>query len=213
MDFWGPTRDATSNGNRYIITCTDHLSKFVVAKAVPTATASETAKFLVEDVIFRYGHIPKHILTDQGLHFNNQLMQAITNDIGINHIFSTAYHPQTNGIVERFNATIKPQLCKLQDLKLNNWDEYLLPTIYAYNIGQHRITKYSPYQLLYGKDPVLPFDKPQSMVQFARSNDYYNQFRGYRSFLIHQTQEHIRQQQQYNVTISIVRTFNIKSSN
>ncbi|CAF0993732.1 unnamed protein product [Didymodactylos carnosus] len=176
MDFWGPTRDAASNGNRYIITCTDHLSKCVVTKAVPTVTASEAAKFLVEDVIFRYGHIPKHILTDQGLHFNNQLMQAITNDIGINHIFSTAN--------------------KWNHLKLNNWNEYLLPTIYAYNIGQHRTTKYSPYQLLYGKDPVLPFDKPQSMVQFARSNHYYNQFRGYRSFLIHQTQEHIRQQQQ-----------------
>ncbi|CAF1653397.1 unnamed protein product, partial [Didymodactylos carnosus] len=61
---------------------------------------------------------------------------------------------------------------------------------------QHRTTKYSPYQLLYGKDPVLPFDIPQSMVQFARSNDYYNQFRGYRFFLIQQTQERIRQQQQ-----------------
>ncbi|CAF1187984.1 unnamed protein product [Didymodactylos carnosus] len=96
------------------------LSKFVVAKAVPIATASEAAKLLVEDVIFKYDHIPEQILTDQGLHFNNELMQAITNDIEINPIFSTAYHPQTNGIVERFNTTIKPQLCKLQDLNLNN---------------------------------------------------------------------------------------------
>jgi transposase InsO family protein len=196
VDFWGPTRESTINGNRYIITCTDHLSKFVIAKAVPAATASEAAKFLVEDVIFRYGHIPKHILTDQGLHFNNKLIHVITNDIGINHIFSTAYHPQTNGIVERFNATIKSQLCKLQDSNQNNWDQYLLPTIYAYNVGRHRATKHSPYQLLYGRDPVLPFDKPQPMIQFGRSDDYYNQFRKYRSIIIQQVQKNIQQQQQ-----------------
>ncbi|CAF4174508.1 unnamed protein product, partial [Rotaria sordida] len=196
IDFWGPTREATSIGNRYIITCTDHLSKFVIAKAIPTASASEAAKFLVEDVIFKYGHIPKHILTDQGSHFNNYLMQAITKDIGINRILSTPFHPQTNGTIERFNATIKTQLCKLQGLNRNNWDQYLPPTIYAYNIGQYRTTKYSPYQLLYGKHPTLPFSQPQSMLQFIRSNDYYNQFRRYRSFIIQQVRKNIQQQQQ-----------------
>ncbi|CAF3637281.1 unnamed protein product [Rotaria sp. Silwood1] len=196
VDFWGPTHDATSNGNRYIITCTDHLSKFVIAKAVPIASASEAAKFLVEDVIFKYGHIPKHILTDQGSHFNNYLMQAITKDIGINHILSTPFHPQTNGTIERFNATIKAQLCKLQDLNRTDWDQYLSPTIYAYNIGQHRTTKYDPYQLLYGKHPTLPFAQPQPMLQFMRSNDYYNQFRKYRSFIIQQARRNIQQQQQ-----------------
>ena len=198
IDFWGPTRGATSNGNRYIITCTDHLSKFVIAKAIPTASASEAAIFLVEDVIFKYGHVPKHILTDQGSHFCSHLMQAITKDIGINHIFSTAFHPQTNGIVERFNATIKSQLCKLQGLNRNNWDEYLLLTVYAYNIGQHRTTKYSPYQLVYGRDPTLPFAKPQPMVQFVRSNDYYNRFRRCRALVIQQVRKNIEQQQQLN---------------
>jgi transposase InsO family protein len=120
MDFWGPTHEFTSNSNRYIITCTDHLSKSVIAKTIPSATASKAAKFDVEDVIFRYGHIPKQTLTDHGFHFQNHLMQAITNAIGINHIFSTAFHPQTNGTVERLNATIKCQLCKLQDVNRND---------------------------------------------------------------------------------------------
>ena len=125
-------------------------------------------------------------------------MKAITNDIGINHIFSTAYHPQTNGTIERFNATIKSQLCKLQDLNRNNWDQYLSATVYAYNIGQHRTTKYSPYQLLYGKTPILPFDKPQPMVQFAKPSDYYDQFRRYRALIIQQVRSNIQQQQQLN---------------
>ncbi|CAF4931240.1 unnamed protein product, partial [Rotaria sp. Silwood2] len=123
-------------------------------------------------------------------------MQAITNDIGINHIFSTPFHPQTNGTIERFHATIKTQLCKLQDLNHNNWDQYLSPTIYAYNIGQHRTTKYAPYQILYGKHPTLPLTQPQPMLQFIRSNDYYNQFRQYRIFIIQQARRSIQQQQQ-----------------
>ncbi|CAF1608040.1 unnamed protein product, partial [Rotaria magnacalcarata] len=101
-----------------------------------------------------------------------------------------------NGTIERFNATIKSQLCKLQDLNRNNWDQFLLSTIYAYNIGQHRTTKYSPYQLIYGKEPTLPFSTRQPMLQFKRSNDYYYHFRKYRSYIIDQVRNNIRQQQQ-----------------
>ncbi|CAF2749353.1 unnamed protein product [Rotaria sp. Silwood2] len=123
-------------------------------------------------------------------------MQAVTKDIGINHILSTPFRPQTNGTIERFNATIKTQLCKLQDLNRNNWDQYLSPTFYAYNIGQRRTTKYSPYQLLYGKYSTLPLAQSQYMLQFIRSNDYYNQLRQYRSFIIQQAHRNIQEQQQ-----------------
>jgi hypothetical protein len=92
--------------------------------------------------------------------------------------------------IERFNATLKSQLCKLQDLDRNNWDRYLLPTIYAYSVGQHRTTKYSPYEIVYGKDPALSFDKPQSIIRFLKPNEYYNRFR--------------RQQQQLNKQRQII---------
>ncbi|CAF2827797.1 unnamed protein product [Rotaria sp. Silwood2] len=70
------------------------------------------------------------------------------------------------------------------------------PTLEATSNGQHRTTKYAPYELLYGKHPTLPFSQPQPMLQFIRSNDYYNQFRKYRSFMIQQVRTNIQQQQQ-----------------
>ncbi|CAF4462918.1 unnamed protein product [Didymodactylos carnosus] len=56
--------------------------------------------------------------------------------LGTNHIKSTPYHPMTNGLVERFNATFHPQLSELYEKNLNNWDDYLPAVIYAYNTGK-----------------------------------------------------------------------------
>ncbi|CAM4856080.1 unnamed protein product [Rotaria socialis] len=86
-------------------------------------------------------------------------MDSMTELIGYNHIFSTVYHPQTNEMVERFNATFVPQLAKLQDREHNNWDEYLLPIGFAYNTEIHATTQYSPYQLQFRRQPHLPTDE------------------------------------------------------
>ncbi|CAF5083248.1 unnamed protein product, partial [Rotaria socialis] len=80
----------------------------------PDCTAQTTAQTIFTEYICRYG-VPMSILTDQGTHFKNQLMEPMARLIGYNHILSTVYHPQTNGMVERFNATFVPQLAKLQD--------------------------------------------------------------------------------------------------
>ena len=110
MDFWGPLQES-ENGNRYVIVLTDNLSKYVIAKAVPNNTAAVAAKFLINEFILIHG-APKRIITDNGVHFNNALMKSITTTMNIVHAFSASYHPQTNGQVERFNATFCTQLAK-----------------------------------------------------------------------------------------------------
>ncbi|CAF2065528.1 unnamed protein product, partial [Rotaria magnacalcarata] len=85
MDWWEPTTISLS-GNRYVLVITDRLSGYVVAKASPTNTAQDTARILMEEIILVHGS-PDTIITDQGTHFKNELLQAISNLIGCKHIF------------------------------------------------------------------------------------------------------------------------------
>ena len=114
-----------------------------------------TAQALFNEVSCKYG-IPSIILGNQGPHFHNQLMLNIQNLIGYNHIYSTPYHPQSNGVVEGFDSTFVTQISKLQGTQNNNWDKYLQAVVSAYNSGINKTTKYSPYELLYGRPPLLP---------------------------------------------------------
>ena len=92
----------TSKNNRYIVVVIDYLTKWPEARALPTAIADQVANFIYEDIICRHG-CPAKILSDRGTHFNNQVIQELTQKFEIKHHFSTPYHPQTNGLVERFN--------------------------------------------------------------------------------------------------------------
>ena len=173
IDYCGPFK-ITPEGNQYVLVITDHFSRFVSAIALPRCTAEITATTLFNEYFCRYG-IPGAIVSDQGSHFKNNLMANIQRLIGFNHIFSTAYHPQSNGIVERFNSTFVPQISKLHDNETNNWDVYLPAVVFAYNSGLHRSTQFSPYELIFGRPPRLPIHPPPSTFSFSIPNDYFNQ--------------------------------------
>ncbi|CAF1446903.1 unnamed protein product, partial [Didymodactylos carnosus] len=173
IDFTGPF-DRTPNDNRYVLSITDYFTRWVTAIALPNPSAQATAEAIFKDYICRYG-VPITILSDQGSHFRNELIQALESKIGINHIFSSVYHPQSNGLVERFNATFVPQLAKLQDRQKNNWDEFLDAVVFSYNTGKHHTTNYSPFELQFGRKPRLPADKPSSKLVLKKPNDYFEQ--------------------------------------
>ena len=198
IDYCGPFK-RTPRENQYVLIITDYFTRHVTAIALPNCTAETTAQALFNEYFCTYG-IPSVILSDQGSHFRNELMMNIQNLIGYHHIYSTAYHPQTNGIVERFNSTFVPQISKLQDTQANNWDEYLQAVVFAYNTGVHKTTKYSPYELLYGRSPRLPIDTPRTHFIFHKPNDYFEQLKKTLR-IYHQSARHnIIQQQQNNKT-------------
>ena len=174
IDYCGPFK-RTPRENLYVLCITDYFTRWITAVALPDCTAQTTAQAIFNEYICKYG-VPISILTDQGSHFNNKLMESMSLLIGYNHIFTTAYHPQSNGMIERFNGTFVPQLAKLQDRENDNWDEYLQPVVFAYNTGFHMSTQHSPFQLLYGREPRMPTDKTTNVV-FYKSIDYYNQLR------------------------------------
>ncbi|CAF3544285.1 unnamed protein product [Rotaria sp. Silwood1] len=191
IDYCGPFK-RTPRENQYVLCITDYFTRWITAVALPDCTAQTTAQAIFNEYICRYG-VPVSILTDQGTHFNNQLMESMAQLIGYNHILSTVYHPQSNGMVERFNATFVPQLAKLHDREHNNWDEYLQSVVFAYNTGIHAATNYSPFQLQFGHDPRMPTDATSNYV-FYKPSDYYNQLK--KSLRI--IQQHARNQSIYS---------------
>ena len=128
IDFVGPL-PLTTSGNKYIIVAMDYFTKWPEAKAVSNATAEQVAIFIYEDIICRHG-CPQRILSDRGTHFNNEMIAKLVDKFSMRHLLSTPYHPQTNGLVERFNRTLKESLAKLADE--DNWDKYIAPTLFAY---------------------------------------------------------------------------------
>ncbi|CAF3283177.1 unnamed protein product [Rotaria sp. Silwood2] len=157
-----------------ILIITDYLTKFVVAKAVANNTAPTAAQTFVEEFILKFW-VPNRLITDQGTHFNNDLMKNAAQLIGFTHIKSVPYHPQTNGQVERFNATFRPQLTKLYDENLNHWDEYLPAVVYAYNTGSHATTGYSPFQLMFERNPILLLAQQSTEFTLTKPNNYWPQ--------------------------------------
>ena len=71
---------------------------------------------------------------------------------------STPYHPQTNGLVERFNRTLGEALAKTAVQHLDEWDKYIAPVLFAYRTNKHSTTKFTPFYLLYGRQAQLPME-------------------------------------------------------
>lgn len=144
----------------------DYLTKWPEAKPVKEATAEETVKFIYEDIICRHG-CPEKILTDRGTHFNNLLVSLLMKKFEMKHLLSTPYHPQTNGLVERFNRTLIEGLSRTINNHVNDWDKYVAPVLFAYRTSKHSTTKITPFFLVYGRESRLPTDPNQKEETLA----------------------------------------------
>ncbi|GFU16812.1 hypothetical protein TNCV_923151 [Trichonephila clavipes] len=127
---------------------------------LPTAEVDEIAKFLLEEIVLRHG-APRVIITDRGAVFRSRLV-FLVDLCNIDHRFTTAYHPQTNGLTERFNKTLADMLSMYVDVEQKNWDEILPFVTFAYNTAKQETTGFTPFYLLHGREAettptMLPF--------------------------------------------------------
>ena len=128
IDLVGPL-PVTKNRYEYILTMVDMATTWAEATPLRKITADKVAEALF-DMFTRVG-FPKEIQSDRGQQFMSDLLHEFNTLSTIKHIFSTPYHPQTNGVVERFHSTLKNMLRKLAEESPSDWDKFLSAALFA----------------------------------------------------------------------------------
>ena len=139
----------TLTGKRYVVVAIDHFTKWIEARALETADAQNVASFIYDDIICRHG-IPNILTSDNGTEFVNELITTLTSVYKIQHIKSTAYHPQGNGQTERANQTLKNLLAKLIMEYKGDWSHYLSSVLFITRTSRQASTRFTPADLLHG---------------------------------------------------------------
>jgi Chromo (CHRromatin Organisation MOdifier) domain/Integrase zinc binding domain/Integrase core domain len=151
IDILGPLPKSVS-GNQFILVICDRFSKLVVTVPLKKITALTVAQAFCNHWVFVYGP-PLKLLSDNGSQFGARFFQSCCNHLGINQLFTTAYHPQCNGQVERFNRTILSLLRVFVGEDQDQWDRYSHALTYAYNCQVHTSTKFAPFDLILSRPP------------------------------------------------------------
>ena len=152
IDIVGPL-PISSMGNTYLLTIMDRFSGFPEAIPLSSITAEVSAKKLVETWIARYG-VPEVIITDQGRQFESVLFTRMCSILGVDKRRSTAYHPQTNGKIERWHRTLKECLRCIGD-RFADWEEALPLAMLSLRAAINE-QGYSPFEVLFGESICLP---------------------------------------------------------
>jgi hypothetical protein len=154
VDVIGPLPETLSR-NKYAVVFTCSLCRWVEAFAVPEQKEETIAQLLVEEIVCRFG-APKYLLSDRGANFLSALCSKVYELLQINKVTTTSYHPQANGIVERFNGTLVEMLSMFSSE--SDWDAYIPYVLSAYRSSYNSSTEETPYYMVFGRQMTLPVD-------------------------------------------------------
>ena len=161
----------TEKGHTAICVFQDRLSKMVhFAATNDTLDAVGYVNLFMENV-FRLHGLPRDIVSDRDPRLTADFSRELYASLGVQQRFSTAFHPQTDGQVERSNQVLECMLRHYVGPNLDDWDEHLALCEFAVNSAYHQAVKASPFQLLYGKNPRIPTSAapPASVVRDRKS--------------------------------------------
>ena len=154
FDVVGPL-PRTKSGYKYILTCMCYASKYPEAIPLKKVDAQSVAEAMVE--VFSRTGLPDEVLTDQGGVFMSALCKQMCELLQIKTLWTSPYHPQSDGILERWHASLKSMLKKAQGDR-KDWDKYLKYLLFAYRSAPHSVTGFTPFELIYGRDVRGPLE-------------------------------------------------------
>ena len=168
--------DHRDKGNRYILTFQDDLTKFVVAEPIPMQGAETAARAFVRNIVLKFG-IPEVVLTDQGSNFLSQLFQNTCKLLRIKRIHTTAFHPESNGGIERGHRVLIEYLRHYVTEDQRDWDDWIPYAAHVYNVTTHGATGYAPFELLFGYGARVP-SSLQEQPTPRYNYDYISELKG-----------------------------------
>jgi len=152
------TKLPLAQGYNTILVVCDCFSKMVHFIATTEKTSAEGLAKLFQDHIWKLHGLPESIISDRGVQFAAGMMKELNNLLGIQTKLSTAYHPQTDGQMERINQKLEQYLRVFIDHRQEQWPDWLGMAEFAYNNKIHTTTKILPFKANYGQDPRMGFE-------------------------------------------------------
>lgn len=149
--------EASTGGIENVLVITDHFTRHAQAYPTRDQTAATVAKTFWGKYVVHYG-IPERIHSDQGKCFDAAVIHELCNLLGIAKSRTTPYHPQGNGMTERYNSTLLNMLGTLHPSLKPSWKDHVETLTHAYNCTKHASTGFSPYYLMFLRKPRIPVD-------------------------------------------------------
>lgn len=149
-------------GNNFVFFMTNRYTKLTRAIPLSKTTAAHVATAFLGNWIYPYG-ITGTVLSDNGSQFISAFLKTVCRVLGTRHVFTTSYHPPTNGNTELYNKTLVDRLRHYISEHQDDWDQYIQPRTYSYNTQVHRSTGFTPFNLT-----LRPHPRAQSSLPLPR---------------------------------------------
>ena len=160
------------NGNSYVLSVGDYFTRWMEAYPIRNREAMTVAQKLVDEFFCRF-LTPEQLHSNQGSQFESRLISEICKLLNIHKCHTTPYHPQGDGLVERFNRTLLDMLATTVQSHPLKWEGHIRKVCMAYNTSIQATTGYSPFYLMFGRNARLPVDvmfptkKPAAGVSYG----------------------------------------------
>ena len=176
VDVLGPF-PTSERGNKYVVIFTDYFTKWPEAFAIECADAATTARLFVEEILCRHS-APRKLLSDRGKNFLAKVVKGICQMVNTSKVNTTSYHPECDGLVERFNHTLTTIISMYVSEHQKDWDLFIPYALFAYRTAVQSSTNETPFYLMYGRDPRLPID-----VSLLKARETYSDISDYRGVI------------------------------
>lgn len=171
IDIIGPL--PPSRGQRYCLTCIDRFSRWPVAIPIPDITTETIAFALINGWIASFG-VPSKITSDLGRQFESQIFKELMQLLGVYHLKTTAYHPQANGMVERWHRTLK---AAIKCHATNDWTFVLPFVLLGLRTTMKEDINASPAEMLFGSQLRIPGEFFQNKPIQHNNSDFIKDLR------------------------------------